>query len=67
MTFDEDRSQVHCGRTPQMMAAFRNTAIGLLRVAGEPNIAAAWAVGQAMTLEHAVAAALSDDRESALT
>jgi predicted transposase YbfD/YdcC len=41
VTFDEDRSQVHCGRTPEVMAAFRNTAIGLLRVSGETNIAAA--------------------------
>jgi predicted transposase YbfD/YdcC len=41
VTFDEDRSQVRCGSTPEVMAAFRNTAIGLLRVVGESNIAAA--------------------------
>jgi predicted transposase YbfD/YdcC len=41
VTFDEDRSQVRKGSTPEVMAAFRNTAIGLLRVAGESNIAAA--------------------------
>ncbi len=41
VTFDEDRSQVRCGSTPEVMAAFRNTAIGLLRVSGETNIAAA--------------------------
>ena len=41
VTFDEDRSQVRCGATPQVMAALRNTAIGLLRLHGEPNIAAA--------------------------
>jgi predicted transposase YbfD/YdcC len=41
VTFDEDRSQVRCGSTPEIMAAFRNTAIGLLRVAGDSNIAAA--------------------------
>ena len=41
VTFDEDRSQVRCGSTPQIMAAFRNTAIGLLRVSGDTNIAAA--------------------------
>jgi predicted transposase YbfD/YdcC len=41
VTFDEDRSQVRKGSTPEVMAAFRNTAIGLLRLAGEPNIAAA--------------------------
>jgi predicted transposase YbfD/YdcC len=40
-TFDEDRSQVRCGHIPQMMAALRNTAIGLLRWAGHTNIAAA--------------------------
>jgi hypothetical protein len=41
VTFDEDRSQVRCGKIPQVMAALRNTAIGLLRYAGYPNIAAA--------------------------
>ena len=41
VTFDEDRSQVRCGSLPQVMAALRNTAIGLLRSAGYPNIAAA--------------------------
>lgn len=41
VTFDEDRSQVRCGATPQVMAALRNTAIGLLRLHREPNIAAA--------------------------
>jgi predicted transposase YbfD/YdcC len=40
VTFDEDRSQVRCGTIPQVMAAFRNTAIGLMRRAGEVNIAA---------------------------
>jgi predicted transposase YbfD/YdcC len=41
VTFDEDRSQVRCGNMPQVMAAFRNTVIGLLRWAGYTNIAAA--------------------------
>lgn len=41
VTFDEDRSQVRGGSIPQVMAAFRNTAIGLMRWAGETNIAAA--------------------------
>ena len=41
VTFDEDRSQVRCGSIPQIMAALRNTAIGLMRRAGETNIAAA--------------------------
>jgi predicted transposase YbfD/YdcC len=34
VTFDEDRSQVRCGNIPQVMAAFRNTVIGLFRWAG---------------------------------
>ncbi len=41
VTYDEDRSQVRCGSIPQVMAALRNTAIGLMRRAGEINIAAA--------------------------
>jgi len=41
VTYDEDRSQVRVGSIPQVMAALRNTAIGLMRVAGEINIAAA--------------------------
>ena len=41
VTFDEDRSQVRAGGIPQVMAALRNTVIGLLRAAGERNIAAA--------------------------
>jgi predicted transposase YbfD/YdcC len=41
VTFDEDRSQVRCGNIPQVMAALRNTVIGLLRVHGQENIASA--------------------------
>ena len=41
VTFGEDGSQVHCGNAPQVMAAFRNTAIGLARSVGKTNIAAA--------------------------
>src|SRR5215467_6774558 len=41
VTFDEDRSQVRCGNIPHVMAALRNTTIGLLRWAGHTNIAAA--------------------------
>ena len=41
VTFDEDRSQVRCGRMPQVMAALRHTTIGLLRWAGSSNRAAA--------------------------
>ena len=41
VTFDEDRSTVRSGRIPQVMAALRNTAIGLLRLLGATNIARA--------------------------
>jgi hypothetical protein len=41
VTFDEDRSAVHAGAGPQVMAALRNAAIGLLRLLGHANIAAA--------------------------
>jgi predicted transposase YbfD/YdcC len=38
---DEDRSQIRTGAGPQVMATLRNTAIGLLRLAGHSSIAAA--------------------------
>ena len=41
VTFDEDRSQVRSGHIPQVMASLRNTAIGLLRIGQQTNIAAA--------------------------
>jgi predicted transposase YbfD/YdcC len=41
VTFDEDRSRVRIGAVAQVMAAIRNTAIGLMRIIGENNIAAA--------------------------
>lgn len=41
VTFDEDRSQVRTGSIPQVLAALRNLVIGLMRVAGATNIAAA--------------------------
>lgn len=41
VTFDEDRQQVRSGHAPHVLAALRNTAIGLLRVMGESNIARA--------------------------
>lgn len=40
-TFDEDHSQTRGGGIPQVLAAIRNTCIGLMRVAGHRNIAAA--------------------------
>ncbi len=41
VTFGEDASQVHAGSLPQIMAALRNTVIGLLRQTGAANLAAA--------------------------
>jgi hypothetical protein len=41
VTYDEDRSQVDTGTAPQVMAAIRNAAVGVLRLAGVTNIAAA--------------------------
>jgi predicted transposase YbfD/YdcC len=41
VTFDEDRSTVRAGSIPLVMAALRNTAIGLLRLLGATNIAKA--------------------------
>jgi predicted transposase YbfD/YdcC len=41
VTFGEDGSQVRCGNIPQVMAAIRNTAIGLMRWLGYTNIASA--------------------------
>jgi hypothetical protein len=40
VTFDEDRSQARCGSIPQLLAAVRNVAMSLLRLAGHQNIAA---------------------------
>ncbi len=39
VTFAEDASTVHCGSAPRAMAALRNLANGVLRVAGVDNIA----------------------------
>jgi predicted transposase YbfD/YdcC len=41
VTFDEDRQQLRKGCAHQVLAALRNTAIGLLRLMGESNIARA--------------------------
>ena len=41
VTFDEDRCQVRSGSAPQVLSTIRNTVIGLLRIAGHSNIAAA--------------------------
>ena len=54
-TLGEDASRVRSGAAPQVMAALRNVVPGVLRNAGEINIAAAirrigWAPGQALTI-----------------
>jgi len=41
VVYGEDESQVRVGNVAQAMSALRNTAIGLMRVAGESNIARA--------------------------
>jgi predicted transposase YbfD/YdcC len=41
VTEGEDRSSVRTGHGPQVMAALRNTAINIIRLRGETNIAAA--------------------------
>jgi hypothetical protein len=41
VTYGEDQATVRAGRGAPGLAAIRNLAIGLLRVAGETNIAAA--------------------------
>jgi predicted transposase YbfD/YdcC len=41
MDFDEDRSQIRTASAPQVMAALRNLAITILRLAGHASIAAA--------------------------
>ncbi len=41
VTFGEDHSTIRAGGGPQVLAALRNLAIGLLRLAGATNIAAA--------------------------
>jgi predicted transposase YbfD/YdcC len=41
VTFGEDACQIRTGTAPQAMAALRNLAIGLFRLAGVSNIAAA--------------------------
>jgi hypothetical protein len=40
VVFNEDRSQVRVGSLPEVLAALRNTSLGLLRSSGETRIAA---------------------------
>jgi predicted transposase YbfD/YdcC len=41
VTLGEDASPVRCGQAPAVFAAVRNTALGLMRLAKQPNVAAA--------------------------
>lgn len=41
VTLGEDASQIRCGQGPAVFAAVRNTALGLMRLAKQANIAAA--------------------------
>ena len=41
VVYDEDRSQIRTGHGPRVMASLRSTAIGLHRLSGATNIAAA--------------------------
>lgn len=41
VTLGEDASQIRCGQGPAVFAAVRNTALGLIRLAGQTNVAAA--------------------------
>jgi predicted transposase YbfD/YdcC len=41
VTYGEDKSQVRTGNAPRVMAALRNTAIGVMRLSGTTNIASA--------------------------
>jgi predicted transposase YbfD/YdcC len=45
VVYREDASTIRTGNAPRVMATLRNTAIGLLRIDGETNIAAAHAHG----------------------
>jgi hypothetical protein len=41
VTYGEEASQVRTGNGPQVMATLRNLAIGILKLAGHPSVAAA--------------------------
>ena len=41
VTLGEDASQIRCGQGPAVFAALRNTALGLMRLAKQANVAAA--------------------------
>ena len=41
MGWDEDRSRIRTGNGPRVMASLRNLALTVLRLTGQPSIAAA--------------------------
>jgi hypothetical protein len=41
VTFGEDASTARSGSLPRVLASLRNLAVGALRLAGHPNLAAA--------------------------
>ena len=63
VTYGEDRATVRKGAGPQALAAIRNTAIGLLRLGGATNIAAACRTHQAQPALSLAAIGLSWDNE----
>lgn len=62
-TFDEDRSTARAGHAPQVMAAFRNAAIGLIRALGTTKVAAMCRLFAARPRAAALALGLSHDLE----
>jgi hypothetical protein len=62
-TFDEARAGVWRGRIPQVMAARRNTVIGVARLHGQSNIAAATRPFAAQPAAALAALGLSPDNE----
>jgi predicted transposase YbfD/YdcC len=63
VTFDEDRATVRANHAPQVMAAFRNAAIGLIHALGSTKIAAACRLFMAQPLAALLATGARPDLE----
>ncbi len=63
VTFDEDRATVRANHAPQVMAAFRNAAIGLIHARGASKIAAACRLFSAQPLAAYLALGAQPDLE----
>jgi len=63
VTFDEDRATVRAGHAPQVMAAFRNAAVGLIHALGTTQIAATCRRFMAQPLAPFLALGLPPDLE----